>query len=199
MQTFGTHLTLKAGKFGASASGYLQTGKDNKGASVMAWLAAASLKYQVVAPFCLTLGEDYGSGSDGTDGKNKTFNVLYGTHHKFYGAMDYFNNSTMPKCGLSDTYLTAAVVAHPKVDLSATYHYFATGVKMEGFDRTLGSELDLQVNWKVIPYVTLQGGYSIMGATKTMEAIKGGNCSRWQDWAWVSLNVNPRIFSNKKK
>ena len=199
MQTFGTHLTLKSGKFGASVSGYLQTGKDNKGANVMAWLAAASLKYQIADFFSLTLGEDYISGSDGTDGKNKTFNVLYGTHHKFYGAMDYFNNSTMPRCGLSDTYLAAAFVAHPKVDLSATYHYFATGVKMEGLDRTLGSEFDFQINWKVIPYVTLQGGYSIMVATKTMEAIKGGSCSSWQDWAWVSINVNPRIFSNKKK
>ena len=45
--------------------------------------------------------------------------------------------------------------------------------------------------------VTLQGGYSVMAATKTMQHYKGGNHNSWQDWAWVSLNVCPAIFSTK--
>ena len=26
---------------------------------------------------------------------------------------------------------------------------------------------------------------------------EGGNHKSWQDWAWVTLNINPRIFSTK--
>jgi len=26
---------------------------------------------------------------------------------------------------------------------------------------------------------------------------KGGSQDSWQDWGWVSLNVNPRVFISK--
>ena len=198
MQTLGTHMTYKGGHVNAHGSAYFQTGKDKMNASVSAWMASAGVRYQVAEPLSLSVGEDYISGSDGTSDKNKTFNVLYGTHHKFYGAMDYFNNATMPVCGLSDTYLTAAINACKKVDLSATYHYMATGVKVKDLGRTLGHEVDLQINWRVVKDVTVQGGYSMMFATETMEVFKGGNHKSWQDWAWLSVNINPRIFSTKK-
>ena len=33
------------------------------------------------------------------------------------------------------------------------------------------------------------------GTTVTMDAVVGGNHKSWQDWAWMSLNINPRIFT----
>ena len=34
-----------------------------------------------------------------------------------------------------------------------------------------------------------------MFGTKTMDIVKGGYHKSWQDWAWVQLNINPRIFA----
>ena len=65
------------------------------------------------------------------------------------------------------------------------------------YDKSLGTEVDLQLNWRVMKDVVLMGGYSVMAATKTLEHYKGGNHNSWQDWAWISLNINPRIFRFK--
>jgi hypothetical protein len=27
-----------------------------------------------------------------------------------------------------------------------------------------------------------------------MDVVKGGDHKRWQDWGWVSVNINPRIL-----
>lgn len=43
--------------------------------------------------------------------------------------------------------------------------------------------------------VKLSAGYSFMRGTKTMDAVKTGNHKSWQDWGWVSLNINPKVFS----
>ena len=47
------------------------------------------------------------SGSDGEGDKFKAFDPLYGTHHKFYGAMDYFYASAWQGVapGLQDAHL----------------------------------------------------------------------------------------------
>lgn len=44
--------------------------------------------------------------------------------------------------------------------------------------------------------VSLSVGYSLMRGTSTMDVVKGGNHKSWQDWGWVSLNVNPTLFKN---
>lgn len=42
--------------------------------------------------------------------------------------------------------------------------------------------------------VKLSAGYSIMRGTSTMDIVEDGNHKRWQDWGWLSLNINPQIF-----
>lgn len=42
--------------------------------------------------------------------------------------------------------------------------------------------------------VSLSVGYSLMRGTSTMDVVKEGNHKSWQDWGWVSLNVNPTLF-----
>ena len=64
-------------------------------------------------------------------------------------------------------------------------------------ERGLGHEFDLHLTTKLMKDVTLQAGYSVMRGTDMMDYAKGGNRRSWQDWAWVSLNINPRIFSTK--
>lgn len=198
MQTMGLYASYKAqAPLCANASFYYQTGKDKNARDVNAYMISLNAKYQLTPQLSITVGDDYISGSKVGDDKQKTFNVLYGTHHKFYGTMDYFNNTTMPAQGLNDLNAVIALEASKKVDLSAAAHYFSINKKLDGYDKSLGTEVDLQINWRVMKDVTLQGGYSVMAATKTMEYYKGGNHNSWQDWAWVSLNINPRIFSTK--
>ena len=46
----------------------------------------------------------------------------------------------------------------------------------------------------------LEGGYSFMLATDAMPVAKGrpeGSYDGWQDWAYVSLTINPTIFRGR--
>lgn len=209
MQTFGTHLTFRTGALNASLSGYYQTGHNKDNQKVSAYMVGANVKYQVAPQLSIGLADDLlsGNSNDTKADECNVFDVLYGTHHKFYGTMDYFNGSALRKRGLNDLNVTAAYMASDKVDMSATYHYFAAPfLKVSDVDngtnfntKSLGSELDLQLNWRVQKNVTLQAGYSFMAATKSLQLLQGsGNHYSWQDWGWVSLNINPRIFSSKK-
>lgn len=50
------------------------------------------------------------------------------------------------------------------------------------------------LDWNVMKDVKLSAGYSIMRGAKSMDVVKGGDHKRWQDWGWVSVNINPRIL-----
>ena len=133
----------------------------------------------------------------GDSDKYKAFNVLYGTHHKFYGAMDYFyasdfKNGYAP--GLFDKRLGVRFRASDKVDMDLNYHHFSTAAKLPNLKKALGSEVDYQINWSVMKDVKLSAGYSFMRGTETMDVVKGGNHKSWQDWGWVSVNINPRVL-----
>lgn len=200
MQTMGTHLTYKSGQLGLKGSFYYQTGKDVQSRTVSSFMASAVADYSPTGNFSLNAGADYLSGSKNSDSKNKAFNPLYGSHHLFYGAMDYFyatpfKNNLNP--GLWDAYAGVKYSPSKSVSMSLNYHYFATGVELEGIKRTLGSEIDYSMNIKLMKDVSMSAGYSVMLGTSGMDAVKGGNHDSWQDWGWVSLNINPRLFFSK--
>ena len=141
------------------------------------------------------MGYDYRSGNDGEGDKDKAFDQLFGTHHKFYGFMDYFLR-TVP-LGLQDIQAGITAKVSKKTNLLLNYHYFSTAQKAANDEKGLGHEIDLQVTTTLMKNVTLMAGYSTMFGTETMDIVKGGNHKSWQDWAWVTLNINPRIFSTK--
>lgn len=204
MQTVGTYLTYKESMWDINGSFYYQTGKSKMDKSVSAFMASLFAKAHVNSAWALGVGSDFLSGGKAGDSKHKAFDPLYGTHHKFYGAMDYFYasgwaNGMNP--GLWDNQIGIYYKASPKVDVSANYHYFRTAKAIEFANdskgRSLGSEVDLQVNWSVMPDVKLMAGYSFMVGNNRMDAVKGGNHKSWQDWGWVSINITPRLFSSK--
>ena len=84
-----------------------------------------------------------------------------------------------------------------KTTLQLNYHNFSTAQKAANDKKGLGHEIDLQLTATLMKNVTLMAGYSTMLGTETMDIVKGGNHKSWQDWAWVTLNINPRIFSTK--
>ena len=197
MQTFGTYIKYMPDSWNISGSFYYQTGKNAASRTVSAYMGNIDLSYSINRLWSVGIGTDYLSGSNDADGKYKAFNPLYGTHHKFYGGMDYFYATDFAagyNPGLSDTHVEVDFKVSNAVSMGLNYHYFATAVKLDNLKRTLGSEIDYQLNWKIMKDVSMTVGYSVMFGTSTMDAVKGGNHKSWQDWGWVSLNINPRIF-----
>jgi len=204
-QTMGTYLTFRPGKFAIDGTFYYQTGKQTKLIDISAFMAAVKASAQFTGKVSANIGYDYLSGQNWDSEKYTCFDPLYGTHHKFYGSMDYFSSASI--YGLQDGYVGIGVSPVKPLNLQLTGHCFGTAAKLadidiEGFNgekksRYLGTELDFQVTWKINGFVTLMGGYSTMFGSKYMDIVKGGDHNQWQDWGWIQLNINPRIFSTK--
>lgn len=206
MQTLGTNLYYTPGNWSFGGTFYYQFGKSKAGKDISAFMWAVNAGYQIDPRWKVAIGSDYLSGAGNEpSGKYKAFDPLYGTHHKFYGAMDYFYASSFKNGlnpGLWDNQLSVAFKLVKKVNLSLAYHYFSVTGDVyeksgEKASRGLGSEVDFQVDWQIMKDVKLSAGYSTMLAGKTMELVKGGDSSSWQDWGWLSVNINPRIFTAK--
>ncbi len=88
------------------------------------------------------------------------------------------------------------------MSVGLTYHHFSTANEVydqagEKMNSGLGSEIDLQVDYNIMKDVRLLCGYSTFFGTPTVDYVKGGDHKHWQDWAFLSVVVNPRIFSAK--
>ena len=121
----------------------------------------------------LGFGYDFGSGdSNPTDGKSQTFENLFGTLHRYYGAMDLLSerNMQIPR-------LSASVKPTKQLTLSTEYLMFwlvntndalypesGSGRKGNGygihpgFNNFVGSEMDLIATYSFNPSCELQVG-----------------------------------------
>lgn len=215
LQTFGGNLYYNTNKLNISGTYYYQMGKNpQKSASPIAtnaWMAAAKADYHFNKTFGLGIGSDYLSGKDMNSSSSTIsyFNPLYGTHHKFYGFMDYFYvSSPHHNVGLWDSYLNATINATKKLNWQITYHHFESAAAVidyagEKAGAALGDEIDLTFGYSVMKGVKLSGGYSQMFAAPSMKYVK--NISKeqrmqpLQNWAWLSINVQPEILLYKSK
>lgn len=211
-QTFGFNPSIKINRdlvlFGSI---YHQTGRNKLGNKVKAYLGSANLSYSGIRTLTTTLGIDYLSGSTLEDTENKksgTFDPLYGTHHKFYGFMDYFYvGSSHGPNGLNNIYLKFTEKLSPKATLMVDLHHFSSATKVadpndvqRSLKSSLGTEVDLTFRYNVAKGVFLVGGYSQMFATSSLEAIKTGDGSKdtIANWAWAMISFNPVFFSSAK-
>lgn len=202
LRTTGTHLKYSPSNWDLSGSFYYQFGKNKTGTDVSAFMASARVQYHFTDQWNLFIATDYLSGNKDGDKKAKGFDPLYGTHHKFYGSMDYFYASQwkegITNPGLWDNYAGIGFKPSKKVNLGLNYHYFLTAEKVTEnnieLDKGLGHELDFQIDWAIMKDVKLSAGYSFMLGTETMDYVKGGNHKSWQDWGWLSVNINPRVL-----
>ncbi|MDO5664237.1 MAG: alginate export family protein [Bacteroidia bacterium] len=200
MQTIGTNLSYKINDLSLYGTVYYQMGKNWLDKDINAYMFAAKGQYKFTPVFSVALGLDYLSGQKANNEKVTNFNPLYGTHHKFYGAMDYFYASLFGDYGLVDFYGSLIFKPMNKFTIDLTYHNFSSQqpIKVVDVDKKgLGSEIDLTVTYPIRPYIVLQGGYSMMFGTDAFFQIKGGSKDRTQNWAFLSLNVNPTIFKGK--
>ena len=206
MQTIGANYFGNGNLWNVGLSAYYQFGETNVGRKTSATLLSAVVDYKINKPSKIGLGIDYLSGDNTnkpTQEATNIFNPLYGTHHKFYGIMDYFyTGNPHGNIGLLDTYVRYSSVINPKLSISAVGHFFNSGAKIyqnnQKKSNYLGSELDLSFNYNIMKNVSLTGGYSNFFNTESLRYLKKTPNARGnQDWVWLSLNINPQIFKAK--
>ena len=206
MQTFGANYFGNGNLWNVGLSAYYQFGETNVGRKTSATLLSAVVDYKINKPSKIGFGIDYLSGDNTnkpTQEATNIFNPLYGTHHKFYGIMDYFyTGNPHGNVGLLDTYVRYSSVINPKLSISAVGHFFNSGAKIyqnnQKKSNYLGSELDLSFNYNIMNNISLTGGYSNFFNTESLRYLKKTPNARGnQDWVWISLNINPQIFKAK--
>jgi len=204
-QTFGPYLAYKTSKIDTNFWVYGQTGKSND-LQVSAWNAAANFGYNITEAFKLGLGYEFLSGKSTNDGSTviKSFNPIFGTNHGFNGYMDYFYvGNHLNSVGLQDAFLKLNYNTN-KWQFALIPHVFLAAADVvnvplnEKMDSYLGTEIDATFGYNFKKDITVMGGYSQMFGSKTLEFIKTGEANHTNNWAWLMISVNPKIFSWKK-
>lgn len=203
-QTFGTYLTYKTKKIDTNLGFYGQTGKSTD-KSVSAWYAGANFGYTITEAFKASLGYEFLSGKNMNDKSAtiKSFTPIFGTNHGFNGYMDYFYvGNHQNSVGLQDVFLKLNYTVN-KWQFALIPHVFNAPNKVinptnEKLDSYLGTEVDATFGYAFKKDITVSGGYSQMFGSKTLEFLKAGDASHINNWAWLMIAVNPRIFSLKK-
>lgn len=211
-QFFGGYVSYRPKGWSVEGSYYRQTGVNEEGIDIRAWMASVKAQVSPRPNYGFVAGYDYLSGdklfavpSKGTIGLTqhsviRGFNPLYGSHHQFYGAMDFFYVSTYVNGftpGLQNLYVGGHYLPMKGLRLSATYHYLAMATQLTEMDRTLGHEIELSASYAVTKDCNLSAGYSFMTGTETMERLKRASDDSNLRWAWVTLSISPRIFMTR--
>ena len=213
-QLAGTYLLWQPERWMAEASYYYQFGKTDTGMPISAWMAAAKVQFKPWTTAKFTAGYDYLSGDEfyyvrsaGSIGLVRHevlrgFYTLYGSHHQFYGAMDFFYMSAFTDGftpGLQNAFLGANYYPIPQLDLSLTAHYLAITAPLQNVNPTLGAELEFAAAWTPRPDIELSFGYTFMQGTETMELLKRSTDKKRLHWVYLQLVVKPRLFTTRKK
>lgn len=203
-QTFGIYMrNVRNNDWDFGGALYGQTGKSVNNQKISGYYISAYANKKLSDDFKLGVGLEILSGTDQneTDGKNHSFNPLYGTNHKFNGTMDYFYvGNHLNSVGLQDYYLKTTYKKNKlTTDLTGHFMLSAADIYMDGYlDNYLGFELDLTVSYKVADNFNIQGGYSHMFAGDSMFAIKNITTTTHKNnggWAWIMLAFTPNFFS----
>ncbi len=215
LQTFGGNVFYKKDKVNAMGTYYYQMGnnpqKNSSSIKTNAWMASAKVDYNFSKKFSAGIGSDFLSGKDmNASSRNISyFNPLYGTHHKFYGTMDYFYvSSGHDNVGIWDSYVNLNLNSSEKLNWQLAFHHFesaATVIDYSGkqANSSLGNEADLSFKYTVMKDVNLIGGYSQMFTGNSMKYVKNiapnQSMKPVQNWVWLSININPNILIFKSK
>lgn len=216
-QVVGSYMVLKPSIVRLEGAFYYQMGREEHGIPLDAFMGSVKLQVKPSNIYSLFVGYDYLSGDKffavpphGGLGlvfhdKVRGFCPLFGSHHEFYGAMDFFyidsyvNNFTP---GLQNLYTGAKVNPIDGLNINAAYHFFAIATNLERLKKPLGHEVEVSLNYTFAKFVKVGAGYSFMRGTETMEKLQRVSENRQLHWGWVMLSVTPTIFTyawNDKK
>lgn len=211
-QLVGTYMSYNPASWSLEGSFYYQMGTSEYGIDISAWMASIKGTYIPSKQWTLYGGYDHLSGDPHVvvspndylgliqHKTMKGFSLVYGTHHKFYGAMDFFYLTTFVNGfspGLQNCFVGATYCPVKPLQIDATYHYFATATKLYDMSKSLGHELELSVTYKPIDEVKIAIGYSYMHGDETMVRLKRVDSDRNLHWAWLNLIIHPKFLQIK--
>ena len=207
-RTYGGNLGYKSKPLELAATFYKQTGTNQTGTKVDAFMVGANASVKINENFSIFPGFEFLSGTSQKEGlasESKSFSPLYGTAHKFNGHMDYYyaGNHTNT-VGLQDIYIKA-LIKKKKLNAGLDFHLFnaaADIIHPDDVNITLGSSLgqeaDLYIGYKLTPEVTINLGYSLYFTTKSLHILKGGSKDETNNWAWFSVSFKPEFLNINK-
>lgn len=216
-QLAGTYITLKPKYITAEGSFYYQFGKEEHGIPLDAFMGSVKLTAKPRDSYSIYAGYDYLSGDayfavppEGSIGmvfhdKVRGFNPIYGSHHEFYGAMDFFYMSTWVggfTPGLQNAYLGSTFSPVKNLNFNVAGHYYAMATKLPNVKQFLGLAAELSANYAFTKFISAELGYSYMYGSETMKFLKRVSGNQQLHWAYLMLVINPDIFSttwNDKK
>ncbi len=200
MQTIGTNFGYKNDLWSMMGTAYYQAGTNSDEDKVRAYMLALRGHYLLDDRFTLYGGTEFHPGQDPDSEKITRMDLLYRSNHGFMGSMDYFRGYDY--YGVWDKYLGLKWNTGKKLIVDMRYHHFSSANEIDvqgSMMKNLGSEIDITLNYPIRAHVMLEGGYSFMLATDAMPIAKNyaGSPDSWQDWAYVSLTINPSLFKGR--
>ena len=217
-QLIGGYVSYTPRNLSLEAAYYHQMGKASldysnvKGLPINAWMAGVKATYNLNRQLTCYAGFDYLSGDKEfvvpkpgmmaltQHSKMSAFTSIFGSTHKFYGAMDFFYVSAYYGTyspGLQNLFAGAVYKPVKGLSFDASYHYLATATSLKNTDMTLGHEIELRGTYQIMKDVKVGMGFSYMKGTETMERLKRSTDDKKLRWGWLMVNISPRIFSTK--
>lgn len=200
MQTMGTNIGYKNNTWNIMATAYFQTGTNSIDEKVSAYMLALRGRYKIHSRISGYAGTEFHPGQDPNSEKITRMDLLYRSNHSFMGSMDYFKGYDY--YGVWDKYIGIHLNPWKKLGLDLKYHHFSSEQPIlvgETEKKSLGSEIDITFTYPIRKQIMLEGGYSFMLASDAMPIAKDrpGTPDSWQDWAYISLTINPTIFKGR--
>lgn len=204
-QTVGLYGTKKFGSTALEYDAYYQLGKSPSGKDLRAWMVAANITFLRTKPTNFSFGIEYLTGDNSaTANQDEAFNPLYGTHHKFYGYMDYFyvGNGHQNK-GLINGFIKSKFKTGIRSSFLAHVHQFIAESRIVNGDNSrlssaLGTEADLVYALNLTPGVVLHTGYSHLFFTDSLASIKTiEHPKNSAAWGWAMISFKSALFTTK--
>lgn len=204
--TYGGRLEHVIDRWYTTASGYLQSGRNNNGKTIKAWYLQPEIKYSIPKNINFRFGVEIFSGDNGTVGPvDHNFVPLYGVAHRFNGFLDFFTKFPIDVnfSGLVNPYFYISKTIGPRLEISSNNHLFYTQKNFitslnASLTKFMGYEHDLLITFRPNTYTAIEGGYSLALPTNTLTTIKKtGDASQIATWAYIQLKITPTLFKTK--
>ena len=157
----------------------------------------------------LGLGYDFGTGdSNPADSRNETFELLFGTNHRFYGNMDLLGLRNMHISRLEGSLKPAKNVTVSAELLgfwladTADFLYPESGVgrnqngygRHPGYSSHVGQEFDLLVDWRPVAWGQVRAGYGrfFVGdyVRRSISSVPANGGAVGADWAYTQVSID---------
>ena len=213
-QLVGTYMAFRRKYWSLESEFYYQMGKHESSLPIDAFMGSVKATVKPSEKYNIFAGYDHLSGDkffsvppEGLLGMVhhdviRGFNAIFGSHHQFYGAMDFFYMKNYYQGftpDLQNIYVGGKVSPVEGLDFVGAYHYYAIATNLDYLDsKTLGHEFDFSASYAFYKAVSVSAGYTYMRGTETMtvlQQIQEVTEQRQLHWAWLMLSIKPTLFT----